>query len=70
MKIAFFNAKGFINFININSRGGDVLRQDFVNNEKAVVFGSQDSYPVHALTISFTKMFRQKKKTYFCRTPL
>jgi hypothetical protein len=62
MKIAFFNAKGFINFININSRGDDVLRQDFVNNEKAVVCGSQDRYPVHALTISFTKMFRQKKR--------
>ena len=62
MKIAFFNAKGFINFININSRGDDVLRQDFVNNEKALVCDSQDSYTVHGLTIYFTKMFRQKKR--------
>jgi hypothetical protein len=62
MKIAFFNVKGFISFININSRGDDLLSQYFVNNQKAVVSDFQDSVTVPALTISFPKRFRQKKR--------
>ena len=61
MKIAFLNVEGFTNFININSRGTDLLSQYFVNNQKAVVCDSQDSFTVPALTISFPKRFRQKK---------
>jgi hypothetical protein len=62
MEIAFLNLEGLISFLNINSRGTDLLNQDFMINDKVVVCDSQDSFTIPALTISFTKRFCQKKK--------
>jgi hypothetical protein len=62
MKIAFLNVNGFIKCININARDGDLLSQYFVNNKRAVICYSQDSFTASPLAISFKKSFRQKKR--------